>query len=440
MAHAGARENIMIGSFWESSVSELPEDRQLFGEALFDVAVVGGGITGLSAAMRLAEAGASVCVLEAQRVGWGASGRNGGFCCMGGTKLSERDLIRKFGMDEAKKFVSYQLQAIDKVSDRITALGLDVDRHSKGEVYLAHRPKDAAEFAEEADFLSSNFGLRTEVWPEEELAERGIGGPEFFGGMHVDHGFALNPMKYVQGLARQARRLGAKLYSHTPVTAINRDSPYWRLETPHGSVRAHRVVLAGNGYTREQIPRWIHGRIMPVMSSVLVTRPLTDDEITDQGWTSDLMAADTRILLHYFRMLPDRRFMFGTRGGIFEGRESLERMRKRGRADFNRMFPAWAHVETAHEWHGHVCLARNLTPFVGRVPDMKGVYASMAYHGSGVAMASLSGEKVADLMLGKCRQEDLPAAIQMPFKKFPLPFLRKFYLQGAYWWYGMKDR
>ncbi|NVK35818.1 MAG: FAD-binding oxidoreductase [Rhodobacteraceae bacterium] len=440
MAQPGARENIMIGSYWESSVDELPEDRQLFGEAYFDVAVIGGGITGLSAAMRLAEAGASVCVLEANRVGWGASGRNGGLCCLGGTKHSEHDLIKRFGLEEARKFVDFQVQAIDTVAERIATLEIDVDRHSRGEVLLAHRQKDADGFADEAAFLSDTFGLRTTVWSAGEIVERGLAGPEFHGGLHLGHGFALNPMKYVQGLARNTRRVGAKLFSHTPVLKLERDASYWRLETPHGSVRAHRVVLSGNGYSRENVPTWLRGRLLPVMSSVLVTRPLSRDELTDQGWTSDLMACDTRNLLHYFRLLPDGRFLFGTRGGIFETRESIERVRKTSRADFERMFPAWAHVDSEFAWHGHVCMARDLAPFVGRVPNMKGVYAAMAYHGSGVAMGSLSGEKVAELMLGKTRAENLPAVMNKPFRKFPLPWLRQLYLQGAYWWYGVKDR
>lgn len=436
----GDRESISVGSFWEASVGTIKEDRQLVGEAVFDVAVIGGGITGLSAALRLAEAGASVCVLEARRVGWGASGRNGGFCCFGGSKLSERQIIARHGLDEAKRFVSYQLEAIDTVAERIERFGMDVDRHSAGEMYLAHRPSDAVGFAEQAAFLSDTFGLGARVLSVEELEEEGISGPEFHGGLHMAHGFALNPMKYVQGLAEAVRRKGARIYAHTEVTGIARERDDWRLSTRFGGVRVSRVVMAGNGYTRESVPEWIGGRLMPVMSSVMVTRPMSGDELSAQGWTSDVMAADTRILLHYFRLMPDNRFLFGTRGGIFELPEALKAMQKRGRADFERMFPAWAHVETEHSWHGHVCLARDLSAYVGPIPDMPGVYGAMAYHGSGVAMASLSGEKVAELILGKIERKDLPAVIAKPFSKFPFPALRQLYLQGAYWWYGFKDR
>ncbi|WP_417686279.1 NAD(P)/FAD-dependent oxidoreductase [Roseibium sp.] len=440
MGHVGENEAITVDSYWEASVGEIKEDRQLVGSARFDVAVIGAGFTGLSAALKLAEAGLSVCVLEANRVGWGASGRNGGFCCFGGTKQPEAELIRKFGLDEAKRFLAYQIEAIETVEKRLSHWGLDVDRHSNGEVYLAHRPKDAAGFSEEAKFLNDTFGLGVRILTQGDMREQGLGGPEFHGAMHVPYGFALNPMKYVLGLAEAVRRGGGRIYAHTPVLSMSRSGEDWQLTTRHGVVSCRKVILAGNGYSREGAPDWLNGRLMPAMSSVLVTRPLSDDELEEQGWTSDLMAADTRILLHYFRLMPDRRFLFGTRGGIFETLESLKAVHKRGRADFERMFPAWAHVESEFRWHGHVCLARDLSAYVGPVPDMDGVYASLAYHGSGIAMASLSGEKVAELALGKIGPGDLPAVISKPLSKFPLPGLRKFYLQGAYWWYGLKDR
>ncbi|AQQ03116.1 FAD-dependent oxidoreductase [Roseibium algicola] len=429
-----------IGSYWEASVPQVKLDRQLIGNALFDVAIIGAGFAGLSAALRLAQAGVSVCVLEAEHVGYGASGRNGGFCCLGGTKLDERRLIKKFGLEEARRFVAYQVAGVNLVAQRLDSWGVDADRHSNGEIYLAHRRKDFAGFQAEAAFLKENFGIKARVLSKTDLDAEGYGGPTFHGGLQVPYGFALNPMAYVQALADQVRRAGGKIFGKSPVTGMTRDNDRWQLETEHGFIRARKVVLAGNGYAREDAPKWLHGRTLPVMSSILVTRPLSEGELATQGWTSDTMAADTRNLLHYFRLLPDRRFLFGTRGGIFENAQSLTAMYKRARSDFDEMFPAWAGIEAEHSWYGHVCLARNLTPFVGEVPGLGGVYAAMGWHGSGIAMASISGEKVAGLILGKLQPEDLPVALRRPFARFPLPSLRKLYLQGAYWWYGWQDR
>lgn len=431
--------NLDIGSYWEASVGKMREDPSLVGEARFDVAVVGAGFAGLSAALRLAGKGASVCVLDAGRVGWGASGRNGGFCCLGGTKYSEAELVRRFGLEAAKALVCYQIEAIETVSERLKTWGLDANRHSQGEMLLAHRPSDFKKFAKEATFLKQTFGYNARVLSREDLQRYGMAGPAFMGGLYVPHGFALNPMKYVHGLAAKVRARGGRIFSRTPVTNISPDGAKWRLTTPEASIDAQKVILAGNGYAHENVPKWLHGRTLPVMSSVLVTRPLTDEELAAQGWTTDLMASDTRVLLHYFRLMPDRRFLFGTRGGAFESDAALSAMQQRGRADFERLFPAWKSVETESAWHGNVCLSRNLTPFVGAVPGMDGLYAAMAWHGSGIAMASHSGEKVADVVLGTIAQSDLPSIISNPLKQFPVPSLRKAYLEAAYLWYGLRD-
>lgn len=428
-----------IGSYWEASAQSERQDRQLIGNATFDVAVIGAGYAGLSAALKLAQDGVSVCVLEAEHVGYGASGRNGGFCCLGGTKLDERKLIRKFGLEEARKFVAYQLAGVNLVEQRLDSWNVDVDRHSEGEIFLAHRPKDVSYLREDLAFLKENFGVKARLLSKDDLNAEGYGGPDFYGGMHVPYGFALNPMKYVYALADQVRRSGGKIFSKSQVTGVSRDGDRWRLETEHGFVKSKYVILAGNGYASEDAPKWLQGRTLPVMSSIQVTRPLTDAEMKAQNWTAKTMAADTRILLHYFRLMPDRRFLFGTRGGIFEHQAALAVMRKRARSDFEKMFPAWSQVEAEFSWHGNVCLARDLTPFVGEIPGMERMFVAMGWHGSGIAMASISGEKVAGMITGKLRQQDLPVALSRPFRKFPMAALRKLYLQGAYWWYGWQD-
>lgn len=429
----------LAGSYWEASRPPPRPDRQLIGTAQFDVAVIGAGFAGLSAAMKLAEAGVSVCVLEAEHVGYGASGRNGGFCCLGGTKLSVHQLVQRYGLDGARNFLAYQVAGINQVAERLRSWGVDADCHSKGEITLAHRPRDFDAFKAEAGFLKDNFGIKSRILNKDALNAEGYGGPGFYGGLLMPYGFALNPMAYLYGLADVVRKKGGRIYGKSAVKGIGRDEDRWRLDTEHGFVRAKRVILAGNGYTKESVPKWIHGRTMPVMSSIHVTRPLSESELSAQGWTSDTMASDSRTLLHYFRLMPDRRFLFGTRGGIFENEPALKAMHKRARHDFDVMFPAWKDVESDYHWYGKVCLSRNLTPFVGAIPGMDGLYAAMGWHGSGVAMASLSGEKVAGLIMGTVRQEDLPEPLQQPFKRFPFPALRKLYLQGAYWWYGYQD-
>ena len=416
----------------------------LEGEAQADFAIVGGGFTGLNAALRLAGAhGADVALLEAGDVGWGASGRNGGFCCVGGSKRSLTSLVRHFGHDETARFLDFQAQAIDHVRDLLATNDIEADTHSNGELSLAYREKAMRALEEEAAHLRNAFGIELTLHSRAELAEMGAAGPEFFGGATLDRGFALNPLKYTTGLARAARDAGAKLHGRSAVTDISRENGRWRLETARGHLSARRLIMATNGYLEESLPgapfSALGGRLLPVLSSVLVTRPLLPEELAAQGWTSHQMAYDTRRLLHYFRLMPDGRFLFGMRGGTDTTPRCDVKMRREILADFHRMFPAWRPVDVTHVWSGFVCMSAELNPYVGPLAGVPDAFASLAYHGNGVAMGSLCGAMAADMAAGAKTSADLPAVTRGPLKRFPFPALRKAYLKAAYHWYALCD-
>lgn len=391
----------------------------LDGDVETDVAVIGGGYTGLSAALHLARAGVAVTVLEAKAPGWGASGRNGGFCCLGGAMAPDALLARRFGRTEADLWFEAQKQAIGLVAGLIDEHGIEAQTHSDGEVVLAHRQRVYQGFGAEAARLEAH-GVGAEILPPGALAERGLGAEGLHGGLHIKIGFGLDPGAYAAGLARAALAAGADIRTRSPVTAIQPDQDGHRLITPHGTLRARRLLIATNGYSSEDLPPWLAGRTLPLQSSVIVTRPLSVDERAGQGWTSDLMAYDSRELLHYFRLLPDGRFLFGMRGGYRATAAAEARISRKIRADFAAMFPAWAGVEIAHEWSGLVNLARGMTPFVGPVPGMDNAWIAMAYHGNGVAMASYSGALVASLIRGEAPALPYPAVMQAPLARFPL--------------------
>ena len=434
-----------LGSYWETTVE--PEARNhppLQGEKTADFAIIGGGFTGLNAALRLAGThGANVALLEAGDIGWGASGRNGGFCCVGGSKRSPGDLVSRYGHYEAARFLDFQAQAIDHVRDLLDAHGIEADTHSDGELSLAHRDKAMRGLEEEAAELRSAFGIEMTLHSRDELAAMGVAGPEFCGGATLKRGFALNPLKYATGLARAAREAGAKLYGRSAVTEISREGERWRLETARGHFLARRLIMATNGYLEEDLPgapfAALAGRLLPVLSCVLVTRPLTAEELVAQGWTSHQMSYDTRRLLHYFRLMPDGRFLFGMRGGTDTTPQSDVAIRREILADFHRMFPAWRDVEVTHVWSGFVCMSAELNPYVGPLPEAPDAFAALAYHGNGVAMGSLCGAAVADLAAGTATASDLPAVTRGPLKRFPFPALRKAYLKAAYRWYALCD-
>lgn len=425
------------GCWWDETIAA-PDWPMLEDELGVDVAIVGGGFTGLSAALHLAEAGVSVAVLEAMTPGWGASGRNGGFCCMGGSKLGDAAMARRFGAAAARSYRQAEVEAVSLVASLLDRHGIDADTHSKGETRLAHRPRDMEEMRREADALARE-GLFDPVLTEPgDLAAEGLNGP-FHGALTISVGFGLNPRKYLFGLTRAARAAGAALFQRSQAEEIVPEADGFRVSTPRGSLRAARVLIATNGYSSETLPAWLAGRYMPAQSTVLVTRPLSEAELTAQGWTSDQMAYDSRHLLHYFRLMPDRRFLFGMRGGLTSSPRAEQAARTRLRRDFDRMFPGWAHVEAPHSWSGMVCLARNLVPLAGPVPELPGMFAGLAYHGNGVAMGTYTGRALARLVLADGGDADVPEVMQTPMRRFPFGRFRRLVMPPAYAWRALKD-
>ena len=352
-----------IHECWWAETTETGDWPVLDADETADVVIIGAGFTGLSAALHMAEAGLDVCVLEARHPFWGASGRNGGFCCLGGAKAGFSDMTRMFGQDAARDFCHTERAAVEFVGDLLDRHGLDVDRHSDGETQLAHRPHDFVDMRDSVAHIEEMYGVTPTLIPPEELTQAGLNGG-FHGASTIPIGFALNPRKYASGLARAAKAAGVRIYAESEVTAIEpKTDKGYRFRTTGGSVAAPRFVIATNGYSSDNLPDWMAGRYLPTQSAILVTRPITHDEQLEQGWTSTQMCYDTRNLLHYFRLMPDGRMLFGMRGGLSHTPQTEADIRKQIRADFEAMFPAWRHVETPHYWSGLVCLTRDLLPY-----------------------------------------------------------------------------
>lgn len=422
--------------WWDETVS-VPECPKLMGHHRCDVAIVGSGFTGISAALHLAKAGVEVTVLDAQSIGWGASGRNGGFCCLGGAKINDAGLDLRFGKEGRIAFRHAERAAVELVDGLIRTHDIEVDRHSHGEILLAHRKKDVQDLEASVESLAENYGVASELISANDLRTRGLG-EIFHGGLITPIGFGLNPRKYISGLAQAAIQAGAKVFDQSMVGSVTRHQSDWVVETATGSVRAEQVVFATNGYSSETLPRWLAGRYIPTQSTILVSRPLAKAEQDAAYWTSDLMAYDSRNLLHYFRLMPDGRFLFGMRGGLTSSPPSERSAKARLRRDFEKMFPAWRNVETPFSWSGLVCIAKDYLPYVGPVPEQPGLWVGMCYHGNGVAMGSLSGAILADLVQGK-PPPVYPDAIQQPLSRFTLGRFRRLLLPPAYTGFMLAD-
>ncbi|WP_135502553.1 NAD(P)/FAD-dependent oxidoreductase [Roseovarius aestuariivivens] len=422
-------EGPRAGCFWPTTVSarDWPVAR---GEMSCDVAIVGAGYTGLSAALHLAQGGADVILLDAEYPGWGASGRNGGFCCCGGAKASDAMLARRHGESGRRDWRRTEAEAVRFAESLIESHAIECDRHSEGETLMAQSDRALAGFEAEARRIETDLGVTPTIITGSDLARNGMSGP-FHGALTNPVGFALNPMKYALGLADAATAAGARIYGHSPVTRIDAEGRH-TLYTPEGRVHARRIVIATNGYSSDDLPDWLRSRYLPVQSNVIVTRPLTEDEISAQGWSTAQMCFDHRIFLHYFRLMPDRRMLFGMRGGLVSSAASDAAMTGRTRAHFEAMFPAWAGIETEFSWTGLLCFSASLTPFAGPIPNMPGAFAGLCYHGNGVAMATYAGAILADLAQDRVPNRPYPDVMRTPPGRFPLGRFRRATLAPLY--------
>lgn len=427
----------MRDAFWPGTLeAPAPVYPALAGEVRCDFAVVGGGYTGLSAALVLAGAGADVVLVDANRPGWGASGRNGGLVSAGSSKLDDATIRARHGETQARAFFDAERAAVDHVADLLETHGIEADRQSDGYTFAAHSPRAMAGVLAYGESYRARYGLEARVLDRDGMAAAGMASPDLHGGVTVPVGFAINPMKFVTGLTRAAERAGVRIFSDTPVTGLE---PGHVLRTPGGAVRARGVLFGLNGYASEATPPGMAARYLPVQSNILVSRVLSEDEIAAQGWWSDQMVVDSRTLLHYFRLLSDRRMLFGLRGSVRATENGFARARAQARADFERMFPAWTGVETPHFWSGLICMTRGLVPFAGALPGLERAFAAFGYHGSGVSMAPYAGALIADMALGRAGRAH-PEFMKAAPRRFELGAWRRAVLAPAFAWYRLRDR
>jgi glycine/D-amino acid oxidase-like deaminating enzyme len=430
-----------VGSYWETTVAaDLALYPSLTQDQTCDVAIIGGGITGLSTALHLArDHHIQACVLEAGAPAWGASGRNGGFCCIGSTRLSNHALLTTFGRDETYRYFQEQRNGTRLVREIADAEGFEIDPQGDGEILSAHTPSRWAELEKEHAFLTDIAEYPCQLWSKKDMAESAFSSPEAHGALHIRVGFGLNPLKYSLGLAKAAHNRGATIYAHSPVITWEKQGNWHLLRTPTGTLRAKTVVIATNGYTHDRLHPSLCDRLLPVLSNIITTRPLTQAELDAQGWHTETPAFDTRNLLFYYRLLKDRRFLFGSRGGTVGDAAERDRHRRWMIRRFQHMFPQWRDVDITHFWNGLACFSTTLTPHVGQLSDDPSVFYGMAYHGNGVATGTWSGQRVARLVAAQETMDQLCTVVRQPFKAFPVPSLRIWYLRAAYGGYRLQD-
>lgn len=420
-------------SYWEATATDVDVSAPaLSGDESCDVAIIGGGYTGLSAALHLArDHSIDVRVLEAGHIGWGASGRNGGFCSMGGTGVHRHQLVKMVGMDKTREFYRSQVEGIELVKELGSSEDIDYQAIGNAELEVAHNAKAFERLKDDHRLLTTELDIEAEIFSADECRERFYDSSEQYGALRTRPTFGLHPLRYCRGLANAALRHGAQLHEQSEVIVWDKtEDGRHRLTTASGTLSARKVIFSTNGFMPEGLRPEFHARTLPVISAIVVTRPLSADEKAAHAWVTEHPAINSRRILNYFRVLPDNRFMFGGRGhttghaaGEAETYERLEAM-------LRLLWPAWSAVDVEYGWHGLISTTSTLLPSIGQLDDDPSVFFGYGYHGNGVNTATWTGKKIAD-WIGAGSSPELPAIVKGMGRKYPLAGLRLKYLQAA---------
>lgn len=418
-----------VRSYYAATAHTAPDHPPVAGDAAFDVCVVGAGITGCAAALELAERGFKVALVEAERVGWGASGRSGGQAIFGFSTDMDK-IAAQAGPAAARQLWDVSIEALDWVRDRVAQHGIDCDLHW-GHLHVATKPRQRDELLELQSELAGTYGYHSPRFLERSEVETLLATQRYCAGLFDPRSGHLHPLNYTLGLARAAAAAGVRVFERSPVTRIERGDPL-RLVTPNGVITARYAVLTRGGYVGGlSVPANWH--VMPVGTYVVATEPLGEERIT--GLIRENVAvADVNFVLDYFRRSADHRLLFGGRVS-YSGIDA----RDTGRATGTRMlrvFPQLAGVQLEYVWGGYVDITMSRAPDFGRIDP--NLYYLQGFSGHGIALGGMAGRLAAEAIAGQATRFDLFGQLH----HLPFPggrWLRTPALVLAMLWYRLRD-
>jgi glycine/D-amino acid oxidase-like deaminating enzyme len=376
-----------------------------------DVAIIGAGFTGLSAALALAKRGAKVVVLEAETIGWGASSRNGGMV-LTGLKLGVNKLISRYGRELARRMYSASLETIDSVERLVKEEDIACDFVRTGHLEVACKQAHFDDYSCQAEVIAREFNHQLRVVTRNQLHSE-IGSSIYYGGMVDEISAGLNPARYVAGLGAAAMSAGAQVCERTRLQNIQRESrngaPGFRLVSSRGAMWARNVLVGTSGYTGSATPA-LRKKIIPIGSFIITTEVLSDGLARELS-PHNRQIYDSKNYLYYYRLTPDNRLLFGGRAAFFpETGQTIRKSAEILRRGMINVFPQLRDTKVEYVWGGTLDFCFDVMPHAGQID---GIYFALGYAGHGVAMATYQGQKMAEWIAeGKAKN---------PFAEIPFP-------------------
>ena len=434
-------------TYWVGTAGEPPaDDGPILSDVDVDVAIIGSGYTGLSTAIHLAEQyGIKATVLEANRASWGCSTRNGGQAQCASGRLKRSQWIKRWGLDTAILMHEECLDGMETFKGLIK--DIDCEPQPGGHLYVAHRAKVMPTLEKEAKLLRQTFNYDVQILDAETVKKQFVGDQEAAGAMHEPEGIGIHAGKLAFGYLKKARALGATVHPASPVIGWETRNGIHYLKTPGGIVKARAVGVATGGYTSQGLHSQLKNRLLPILSNSMVTRPLTESEIAACNFRTNQVITDTRVLRHYYRLLPDNRVQIGTRSAI-TGKAAPEKIYEDMlKADLARKFPALANIQVDYSWWGWVDVSHDMMPRIYQPNANQSIYYALGYGGNGVMYSAQAGKRLAQWIAGEGKDLNLPIfQSKLPFPNIQemveseafAPF-RRFGQRFLYRWYHLKD-
>jgi glycine/D-amino acid oxidase-like deaminating enzyme len=428
-------------TYWAATAgTPPPDDGPITGDVDVDVAIIGSGFTGLACAIFLArEFGIKAVVLEANRVAWGCSTRNGGQGQNAAGRLSRSQWIARWGRDIALRLHAEIQDGFETFEHLIQSGNIDCEPQRGGHLYIAHRQRMFEKIAAESRVQNDVFGYKTRVLSAEDVRRDYVRDAETVGAVHEPLGTGVHPAKLAFGYMRMARQLGAKVHPGSPVLEIVTRSGVHHLRTPSGTVRARAVGIATGAYTSLGLTPVLSGRCMPILSNSVVTRPLTNDELDATGFRTTEVITDTRTLRFYYRRLPDNRVQIGSRSAITGADAAHPRHLQLLIEGLHRKFPALKGIQIDYSWWGWVDVSHDMMPRIFRPDPTQSLFYALGYGGNGVSYSAQAGRRMAEMIAGRrFKGQDLPI-FTSPLPTHPFAPFRRIGQRMLYRIYQARD-